>query len=117
MHHSADLGHNVAMASWAGMRANGSAVRVALYKGKDIPSEDYETVQKVLGQVRWNRLLALCFAALFCFWLGFFLFVPAISRWTAVLSMFWTGVMTWSLLRNRKRILDGATKLGFRRVG
>ncbi len=116
MHTRAIWGTMSAVASWAEMRER-QRVRVALYKGKHIPSEDYETVQKVLGQVRWNRLLALCFAALFCFWLGFFLFVPAISRWTAVLSMFWTGVMTWSLLRNRKRILDGATKLGFRRVG
>ena len=109
-------GTMMAMASWAERRER-QRVRVALYKGRDIPSEDYGTVQKVLEQVRWNRLLAVCYAALFCFWLGFFLLGHGTLRWTAALWMFSTGVMTWSLLRNRRRIVDGATKLGFRRVG
>ncbi len=105
----------ITMASWAERRER-QRVRVALYKGKDIPSEDYGTVQKVLGQVRWNRLLAVCYGALFCFWCGFLLLGDGTFRWTAVLWMLSTGVMTWSLLRNRKRIVDAATKLGFRRV-
>src|ERR1700722_10661834 len=104
------------MASWAEMRAR-QRVRVALSKGEPIPSEEYGTAQKVLEQVAWNRPLALCFVVIFCLWFGLFLFGPGTSRWTALLWMVTSGVMTWSLLRRRKRILAGATKVGFRRVG
>lgn len=103
-----------AMASWADMRAR-QRVRIALSKGKPIPLEDYGAVQKVLEQQVWLRPAALCWVVCWCVWFGVLLSPHATYRWTAVLWMVTSGVMVWSLLRTRKRVLAGATKMGFRR--
>jgi hypothetical protein len=84
------------MASWAELRER-QLVKVALYKGEPVPSEDNAMVCEVLDGLRWNRPLALVWAVLFCVW-------------SSRLQM-------WTLLRQYKRILNGADKLGFRRAG
>ncbi len=98
------------------MRAR-QRVRVALSKGETIPSEDYGTAQKVLEQVVWYLPATILWVVVFFLWFGLFLFGTGTFRWTAVLWMFASGVWAWTLLRRRKRILAGATKMGFRRVG
>lgn len=54
-------------------------------------------VCEVLDGLRWNRPLALVWAVLFCVW--------------------FSRLQMWTLLRQYKRILNGADKLGFRRAG
>ena len=106
----------VVMASWADMRER-QRVRVALFKGKPVPSEDYDTVRQVLDQVRWYPPIALAFAIVCCFWLRLLLFGHIASHWTALLGVLGTGIWTWSLLWQHRRIVAGATKMRDRRDG
>ena len=92
-------------------------IRVALYKGAPVPSEDYDTVRRVLAQIRWSGPLALVFAAVSLLWLCSAVFGHGAFRWTSVLWVLASGVMAWTLLRQRKRILDGVTKMERRRAG
>lgn len=109
----ATMVEGIAMATMVERRER-QRIRVALYKGKAVPGEDYDTVRQVLAQVRWYRPLALCFAILGLLWLYFPLFGHGTSRWTGVLWVFALGLMTWTLLRQHKKIMDGARKMGLR---
>jgi hypothetical protein len=103
------------MASMAELRER-QRISVALYKGEPVLADDYDTVRQVLVQVRWYRPLALFFGILCLAWLYFPLFGHGSLRWTGILWVFATGVMTWSLLRRRKRIIAGATNMGRRQA-
>jgi hypothetical protein len=101
------------MASGAERRER-QQVRVALYKGQPVPGEDHEVVCEVLERVRLNRSFALVSAISLCLGLSLLLLGHGALRWVAILWVFTSGLMTWTLLRQYKRISDGASKLGFR---
>lgn len=88
-------------------------IKVALIKGDPIPSKDYGTVREIIAQVSANRLYAVCFAASGCVWLFLALLGHGAIRWVGILWVVAAPLMAWTLLRQRKRILDGASKLGF----
>ena len=101
------------MATMAELRDR-QRVRVALFKGKPVSSEDYDTVRQVLAQVRWYPLLALIFAIVFCLWLRMLLSGHGVSHLTALLGALGTGIWTLLLLWQRRRIVVGARKMGIR---
>jgi len=108
--------YDVTMAGMAELRER-QRIRGALIKGDPIPIEDYGTVREIIAQVSANRLYAVCFAALGCVWLFLALLGHGAIRWVGILWVVGAPLMAWSLLRQRKRILDGASKIGFRRQG
>ena len=101
------------MATMAELRDR-QRVRVALFKGKPVSSDDYDTVRLVLAQVRWYPPLALIFAIVCCLWLRMLLFGHGMPHSTALLGALGTGGMTLVLLLQRRRIVAGARKTGFR---
>jgi len=104
------------MATLAELRCR-QRVRVALFKGAPVRSEDFDTVRQVLAQVRWYPALALIFAMVCCLWLRMLLFGDGGSHSTALLGALGTGGMTSVLLLQHRRIVAGARKMGFRREG
>jgi hypothetical protein len=100
------------MASWTEIRHR-RQVRIAFFKGKPIASEDYETVRKMLDAVPWYRPLAVFCGAVACFGFCVAVIGPGYRHlgWSSLLNVFTMGVLTWTLLRQRKRILYGASKM------
>jgi hypothetical protein len=88
----------IAIASRAEMRER-QRVRVALFKGEPVPGDEYQTVRKVLDQVRWYAPLALFCGATCCLWLYFLVIGHGTLRWGAILYVFAMGLLTLTLLR------------------
>ena len=104
------------MASWREMRER-QRVRARLYKGEPVREDDGEWVRQVLTRLRWARPLALYWVVLG----GVFLWIAIVAhgtlRWTAITWLFVCALWTFGQLRQRKRIVAGATRLGFRLDG
>jgi hypothetical protein len=100
----------VSMAKWTEIRHR-REVRVAFFNGKPVASEDYETVRKLLDGVHWYRPVAIFCGAAACFWSYLAVIGQGHLGWVADLYVFSLGIMTLTLLWQRKRILNGASKM------
>jgi hypothetical protein len=98
-----------AMAVMAQLREQ-QRVRVALQNGQPVPAEDYETARKVIAQARWRGRLAIIWITLGCVWLFLGYVAHGLLRWAAIFGIAAAVVNTWTLLRQRKQVLDGAAK-------